>query len=64
MFGLFSKVKDPVCKMKLDKKQVNIFYTYKGKTYYFCSVNCKEKFELNPKKYVYVETSSSGGCCH
>jgi YHS domain-containing protein len=40
----------PVCKMKihksLDKSE------YKGKTYYFCSPDCKKEFDENPEKYI------------
>jgi YHS domain-containing protein len=25
---------------------------YKGKTYYFCSSECKKKFDANPQKYI------------
>jgi Cu+-exporting ATPase len=24
---------------------------YSGKTYYFCSPDCKEKFDMNPAQY-------------
>jgi YHS domain-containing protein len=26
---------------------------YKGKTYYFCTKNCKRLFDKNPEKYVH-----------
>lgn len=46
----FSLVVCPVCKMKihksLDKSE------YKGKTYYFCSPDCKKEFDENPEKYI------------
>jgi YHS domain-containing protein len=46
-----STVKDVVCKMKIDKRTAEFKSEYKGKTYYFCSANCKTKFDKNPEKY-------------
>jgi YHS domain-containing protein len=43
--------KDPVCGMRLEEKDVQATATYQGKTYYFCSVACKQKFEHSPQKY-------------
>jgi YHS domain-containing protein len=47
-----SGVADVVCKMKIDKKTAEFKSEYKGKTYYFCSANCKTEFEKNPEKYI------------
>jgi len=44
--------KDPVCGMNVDEKTAKLKVTYKGKTYYFCSVGCKEAFQESPDKYV------------
>jgi YHS domain-containing protein len=46
-----SKVTDVVCKMKIDKRTAELKSEYKGKTYYFCSANCKTEFNKNPEKY-------------
>jgi len=46
------KVKDPVCGTEIDSKSAAGKATYKGKTYYFCSVSEKEQFEKDPAKYV------------
>lgn len=46
------KHKDPVCGMRLEEKDVQATTSYKEKTYYFCSVACKLKFEQSPHKYV------------
>jgi len=43
---------DPVCKMKVDEKSAAAKYEYKGKTYYFCAVGCKETFVKNPDQYL------------
>jgi P-type Cu+ transporter len=43
---------DPVCKMDVDPKKAAAQSTYKGQTIYFCAVGCKQKFDLDPGKYV------------
>lgn len=44
--------KDPVCEMEVNEKEAPATYEYKGKTYYFCAVGCKEKFVKNPEKFL------------
>ena len=44
--------KDPVCGMKIEKSKASVEVHYKGKTYYLCSMICKDKFVQNPKEYV------------
>ncbi|MEW6087527.1 MAG: YHS domain-containing protein [bacterium] len=46
------KVKDPVCKMEINSEEADATSVYGGKTYYFCSKACKEKFDKDPKKYI------------
>ncbi|HLJ48915.1 MAG TPA: DJ-1/PfpI family protein [Bryobacteraceae bacterium] len=41
----------PVCTMPVDAK-VSPSSAYNGKTYYFCSKNCKETFDQNPAGYL------------
>ena len=43
---------DPVCKMNVDEKKAAATYEYKGKTYYFCAVGCKQAFAKDPEKYL------------
>jgi YHS domain-containing protein len=38
-------VRDPVCGIEVDEATAPAETTYKGKTYYFCSRDCKERFE-------------------
>jgi YHS domain-containing protein len=45
-------VKDPICGMDVDEKKTDLKSDYEGKTYYFCSHVCKEKFELKPEEYM------------
>jgi Cu+-exporting ATPase len=43
---------DPVCGMELEPGQVVAESRYQGKTYSFCSVECKRQFDENPEAYV------------
>ncbi len=45
------KVTDPVCGMAMEDKDAAGTSSYKGSTYYFCSPNCKEKFDRGPASY-------------
>jgi YHS domain-containing protein len=42
---------DPVCGMKVDEA-TSEKTTYQGKTYYFCSAECKQDFNADPAKYI------------
>ena len=44
-------VKDPVCSMEVDKKEAEFTSQYGGKTYYFCSEDCKQQFERRPEQF-------------
>lgn len=59
-------VKDPVCGMEIEPASAAGRTEYKGQMYSFCSTHCKEKFDLNPAKYLgnSAETPKSDkGCC-
>lgn len=46
-------VEDPVCGMQIDPaKAGDQKSNYGGTTYYFCSDDCKQKFDRNPEKFV------------
>ena len=45
-------VKDPVCGMDIDPKDAVGKVEFQGRTYYFCSDECKTKFEKAPKQYI------------
>jgi YHS domain-containing protein len=36
---------DPVCKMEVDEETTKYISEYKGKKYYFCTLDCKEEFD-------------------
>ena len=42
---------DPVCGMEVDPNADAATSTYDGKTYYFCSVECKRDFDANPEQF-------------
>ena len=42
---ILSTETDPVCKMQVDKRKAEFTSEYKRKTYYFCSLFCKKKFD-------------------
>ncbi len=49
---MVEKVKDPVCGMEVEISS-GFMVKHMGKTYYFCSEDCKRKFEESPHKYVH-----------
>lgn len=63
MFNFFNKVTDPVCGMRINKKEAKFSSSFENSPYYFCSQNCKEKFDSDPKKYS-AKQNHEGGCCH
>ncbi len=44
--------KDPVCGMELNQENTAERSEYAGKTFYFCSDQCRNKFDQNPSEYV------------
>jgi Cu+-exporting ATPase len=62
------KVKDPVCGMTIEKKDAAATSAFQRKTYCFCSLSCKEKFEKDPAFYAlektpeHVKKHASGSC--
>ncbi len=43
--------RDPVCGMQVDEKDAAAKASFGGETYYFCSEDCKGRFEQDPQKY-------------
>jgi len=43
---------DPVCGMDVDEDAAPAKSEYKGKTYYFCAVACKRRFDQDPEKFL------------
>ncbi|WP_435007727.1 heavy metal translocating P-type ATPase [Tundrisphaera lichenicola] len=46
------KVLDPVCGMTIDPAKASGNVDHDGKTYYFCSAVCREKFQADPDRYL------------
>jgi Cu+-exporting ATPase len=44
--------KDPVCGMSVDPHSAKHRREHGGRTYYFCSARCADKFEAAPEKYL------------
>lgn len=51
--GLQSLTKgvDPVCGMEVEASTAAASVIHEGKTFYFCSVDCKKEFEKDKAKY-------------
>jgi YHS domain-containing protein len=46
---------DVVCGMKVDPAKAPAQSQHQGKMYYFCSTQCKAKFDAKPEQYVKTE---------
>jgi P-type Cu+ transporter len=53
------KEKDPVCGMMVDAQKPAAKLEHTGKTYYFCSAHCAERFKVEPQKFL-ASPSTSG----
>ncbi len=51
--------KDPVCGMHVDPAKSAGQSQYQGRTYSFCSLGCKKKFDLDPAQYVQAGTAGA-----
>jgi len=43
---------DLVCGMELVAENIKANADYRGETYYFCAIHCKNHFTADPVKYV------------
>ena len=43
--------KDPVCGMVVSRSTAPATFRHNGRTYYFCSDICRDKFEVKPREY-------------
>lgn len=50
--------RDPVCGMEVTYQTAQARSEYNGRTYYFCSLGCKEDFDREPERYVSQEQQS------
>ncbi len=52
IFPSVPKEKDPVCGMMVDPQKAAGKVQHGGKTYYFCSLRCAERFQNEPEKFL------------
>jgi P-type Cu+ transporter len=50
--GFVEMERDPVCGMSVNPETAQAKAEHRGKTFYFCSSGCAQKFALQPGKYV------------
>jgi Cu+-exporting ATPase len=62
ILGSAPRVKDPVCGMLVDPEKAAAKAEHAGKTYWFCSPRCKERFEREPEKFLVAP--GTGGMEH
>jgi YHS domain-containing protein len=43
---------DPVCGMNVEETNNALRTTFQGRTFFFCSEECKRTFEANPDHYL------------
>src|SRR3989454_1906711 len=55
------QAKDPVCAMMVDPHNAAGVYEYKGQTYFFCSIGCREKFKADPERFLNHEPAAPIG---
>jgi len=49
--------KDLVCGMEVDEQRAAHKSAYKGRTHYFCSSGCQQRFEDDPARYTDPRTA-------
>lgn len=50
--------RDPVCDMEVSENEAVASSYYAGDRYYFCSEDCKKRFDQDPERYVSRRDSS------
>jgi P-type Cu+ transporter len=43
---------DPVCKMEVNPASAEAQSEWGGQSFYFCSQECKERFDHEPERYI------------
>lgn len=43
--------RDPVCGMQVDEQQAVATAQHQGRTFYFCSTDCRQQFQQAPEQY-------------
>ncbi|HSX79384.1 MAG TPA: YHS domain-containing protein, partial [Candidatus Saccharimonadia bacterium] len=53
-------VVDPVCRMTVQPSGANYTSAYDGKTFLFCGIGCKARFDREPERYSVPSPSGRG----
>ena len=53
-----ARVTDPVCGMTIESETAADQSELDGRTYYFCTTQCKRQFDADPRRY--TRAASSG----
>ena len=57
--GIGGEARDPVCGMRIDDPRATLTAVSDGKTYRFCSRNCRREFLADPARFLRSDTSST-----
>jgi YHS domain-containing protein len=52
---------DPVCGMQVDDQRATAKSQFQGQNYYFCSDECKRKFDQQPQQFASKAGKAGGG---
>ena len=52
-------ITDPICWMDVDINSIASKSEYKGRVYFFCSMECKRAFDEEPDEYIDESISTS-----
>ena len=52
---------DPVCSIEVEPCVTRMVSLYQGHSYWFCSLECREAFEMNPRKHLEKKTANRKG---
>ena len=65
VFGAPPQEKDPVCGMMVGSGSPAGKVDYEGKTYFFCSTRCAERFEHEPERFLLARRGQKtrSSCC-
>ncbi len=56
--------KDPVCGMDVMPEKAAAATVYQGRTYYFCSKTCRDRFDSEPDKFARGAGGETPRSCH
>ena len=51
---------DPVCGMEVEETTAAAAWEHEGRTYFFCSVGCMERFRADPERFLGLDPAEHG----